>query len=83
MQRILSSQITHIILLLILLFVAVVMSFSDARWRQQIQNFTFDNYNILKPRVASDRIAIIDIDEASLAEIGQMPDPAGGHEQHG
>ncbi|MCB1531756.1 MAG: adenylate/guanylate cyclase domain-containing protein [Alphaproteobacteria bacterium] len=75
MQRILSSQITHIILLLILLFVAVVMSFSDARWRQQIQNFTFDNYNILKPRVASDRIAIIDIDEASLAEIGQMPWP--------
>ena len=75
MRRLLYSQFFHIVLLLALLMVTVVLSFSDARWREQVRNFTFDNYNILKPREPSDRIAIIDIDEASLAEVGQMPWP--------
>lgn len=75
MSRVLSSQIFHIIMLLILLAAAVGLSFSNARWREQIRNFTFDNYNIVKPRVASDNIVVIDIDEASLAEVGQMPWP--------
>lgn len=75
MHRLLHSQLFHTFLLLALLLGAVVMSFSQARWREQVRNFSFDNYNIIKPRQPSDRIAIVDIDEASLAEIGQMPWP--------
>ncbi len=75
MKKITHSQLFHTILLFALLLAAVVLSFSHARWREQIRNFTFDNYNIMKPRVASDRVAIIDIDETSLAQIGQMPWP--------
>lgn len=75
MHRLAHSQFVHILLLLALLAATVMLSFSDTRWREQVRNFTFDNYNILKPRIPSDRIAIVDIDEASLAEVGQMPWP--------
>jgi adenylate cyclase len=74
-ERILTSQVMHLVLLLALLCVSITFSFSHARWREQIRNFTFDNYNIVKPREASDNIIIVDIDEASLARIGQMPWP--------
>ena len=74
-ERFLTNRLFQIILLLALLCVAVTFSFSNARWREQIRNFTFDNYNIIKPRQSSDDIVIVDIDEASLAQIGQMPWP--------
>src|SRR5689334_5781575 len=73
--RLITSRWIQIALLMVLLCVAVAFSFSHTRWREQIRNFTFDNYNIMKPRVASDDIVIIDIDEASLKKIGQMPWP--------
>lgn len=75
MKRLFSSHVVHITVLMILLCATVAMSFSNARWREQIRNFTFDNYNIMKPRIPSDNIVIVDIDEASLAEVGQMPWP--------
>lgn len=55
------------------LLVSVAFNFSNARWRDQIRNFTFDNYNIATPREASDAVVIVDIDEASLKAVGQMP----------
>jgi adenylate cyclase len=75
MNKILTNQWFHVALLTGALIFAVVLSFSDTRWREQIRNFTFDNYNIAKPRQNSDSIVIVDIDEASLREIGQMPWP--------
>ncbi|GJL86108.1 MAG: guanylate cyclase [Micavibrio sp.] len=75
MEKILTNQWVRVVILLMVLSLAVAFSFSHARWREQIRNFTFDNYNIIKPRIASDGIVIIDIDEASLKEIGQMPWP--------
>lgn len=75
MERIFTHKWFQIALLFVVLLFAVAFSFSDARWREQIRNFTFDNYNITKPRQASDNIVIVDIDEASLKEVGQMPWP--------
>lgn len=75
LQRILSNHFLQTLLLLVLLVGMSVLSFSHARWREQIRNFSFDQYNLLKPRVASDDIVVVDIDEASLAEVGQMPWP--------
>ena len=74
-DRLLTSQLFHIVLLLALLSVSVFFSISHARWREQIRNFTFDYYNIMQPRQDSDDIVIVDIDEASLAQVGQMPWP--------
>ena len=75
MNALFANRVFQIFLLLALLCVAVVFSFSDMRWREQIRNFTFDNYNILKPRVDAGAAVIVDIDEASLKAIGQMPWP--------
>lgn len=75
LTRLITSRWFQIILLLGLLGVAVAFSFSHTRWREQIRNFTFDNYNIMKPREASENIVIVDIDEASLKQYGQMPWP--------
>ncbi|MCF8495642.1 MAG: adenylate/guanylate cyclase domain-containing protein [Alphaproteobacteria bacterium] len=74
-ERFLTNRWLQTALLLALLCASVAFSFSHARWREQIRNFTFDNYNILKPRQSSDSIVIVDIDEASLKERGQMPWP--------
>src|SRR5690349_2960905 len=73
--RLITSRLFQIVLLLGLLCVAVAFSFSHTRWREQIRNFTFDNYNLMQPREASDDIIIVDIDEASLKKVGQMPWP--------
>lgn len=74
-ENILTNRWFQIILLLGVLSAAVMLSFSDMRWRSQIRNFTFDNYNLIKPRESSDKIVIVDIDEASLKAVGQMPWP--------
>ncbi len=75
MEKILTNRFFQMVLLLGLLCASIVFGYSQTRWREQIRNFTFDNYNIMKPRLASDSTVIIDIDEASLREIGQMPWP--------
>ena len=73
--RLLTSQIFHTALLLVLLFMAVFFSLVHTRWHEQIRNFTFDYYNIIKPREGSNDVVIVDIDEASLSKVGQMPWP--------
>jgi adenylate cyclase len=75
MESLLTNRWFQTSLLLTLLCVSIMFSFSNTRWREQIRNFTFDNYNMMEPRVPSDDTVIIDIDEASLKKIGQMPWP--------
>lgn len=75
MNALFSNRLFQFFLLLALLCAAVVFSFSNMRWREQIRNFTFDNYNIMKPRVDAGMAVIVDIDEASLKAVGQMPWP--------
>ena len=73
--KVFTSTWIQTVFLITLLCMLTLTSFSHTRWRQQIRNFAFDQYNIIKPRVASDAIAVVDIDEASLKHIGQMPWP--------
>ena len=75
MESLLTNRWFQTSLLLTLLCVSIAFSFSNTRWREQIRNFTFDNYNMMEPRVPSNDTVIIDIDEASLRKIGQMPWP--------
>lgn len=75
LERLLSNKFLQFIILFSLLIFAVTMSFSDARWRQQIRNFTFDNYNLFQPRESTGEVVIVDIDEASLKVAGQWPWP--------
>ncbi|AGH98588.1 CHASE2 domain-containing protein [Micavibrio aeruginosavorus] len=77
MMRLAINRWFHLCLLLVLVAVAVGLSFSNARWRQEIRHFTFDYYNILKPRDPGNNVVIVDIDEASMArpELGQWPWP--------
>jgi adenylate cyclase len=67
----------HVVALLAVLGAGLYVQSSDYAYRQQIQNFLFDNLNKTYPRKASDQVVILDIDEKSLdrPELGQWPWP--------
>jgi adenylate cyclase len=75
MIKLLTHKWTHFLILLILLFAAVYFSGSPHDLRKRLQYATFDTYNKLKPRLPSDRVAIVDLDEESLKTLGQWPWP--------
>lgn len=75
MTRILTNKWTHFLVLLALLAASVYFSGSKHELRKRLQFATFDTYNKLQPRPPSDRVAIIDLDEASLVALGQWPFP--------
>ena len=57
MNALFANRVFQIFLLLALLCVAVVFSFSDMRWREQIRNFTFDNYNSIAAQAKTCHLA--------------------------
>jgi adenylate cyclase len=60
----------------VLLFALVPLRLADPRPLQEVRVRTFDLFQVLRPRVQTARpVAIVDIDEASLKEIGQWPWP--------
>ncbi len=65
----------HYIFLLALLFVSLVFSDSQNSLRLRLQNGVFDQFNVLYPRQVSEKVIIVDIDEASLEHLGQWPWP--------
>ncbi len=73
MIRFLTNKWIHIVLLLFVLVIAVFFSGSDQEFRKRLQYTTFDGFNKLYPREASDRVTIVDIDEESLKKLGQFP----------
>lgn len=75
MSRFLTNPWVHVVFLLGLLGAAVYFSGSPHELRQRLQYATFDTYNKLHPRAASDKIAIVDLDEPSLVQMGQWPWP--------
>lgn len=75
MLKLLNHKWTHFFILLTLLVGAVYYSGSQQELRKRLQYATFDTYNKLKPRPASDRVAIVDLDEESLKVLGQWPWP--------
>jgi adenylate cyclase len=61
---------------LLLLFGLVPLRIWDPRLLTEVRLRTFDLYQVLRPRVQKQRpVTIVDIDEASLREIGQWPWP--------
>lgn len=74
-MRFLTNKWMHFLVLLALLASAVYFSGSQHELRKRLQYGTFDTYNKLQPRPASDRVAIVDLDEASLKTLGQWPFP--------
>jgi len=73
MIKLLTNKWIHILVLFAMLVGAVYFSGSNHEIRKRLQYATFDTYNKLKPRDATDKIAIIDIDEESLKTMGQWP----------
>lgn len=74
-MRLFTNKWTHFLVLLGLLGASVYFSGSHHELRKRLQYATFDTYNKLKPRPPSDRVAIVDLDEASLKKLGQWPFP--------
>lgn len=75
MIKMFTHKWVHFFLLLALLAGAVYFSGSHHELRKRLQYATFDTYNKIAPRPASDRVAIIDLDEESLKTLGQWPWP--------
>jgi adenylate cyclase len=60
----------------VLLFALVPLRLLDPRPLEEVRLRTFDLFQVLRPREQTMRpVAIVDIDEASLKEIGQWPWP--------
>ncbi len=72
-MRFLTNKISHIIFLLLILILAVNFSDSSHELRKRIQYLTFDVFNRMHERPATDDVVIVDIDEASLKQVGQWP----------
>jgi len=61
---------------ILLLFALVPLRLADPRPLQELRARTFDFFQVLRPRPQEIRpVVIVDIDEASLKEIGQWPWP--------
>ena len=61
---------------LLLLFALVELRHVDPRPLEELRLRTFDLFQVLRPRQQTIRpVVIVDIDEASLKEIGQWPWP--------
>lgn len=75
MIRIFTRRSIQFAILLALLLTATWFSGAQSPWLQRLQYLTFDTFNKLKPRQATDSVVIVDIDEDSLAVLGQWPWP--------
>jgi adenylate cyclase len=61
---------------LVLLFALVPLRIADPRPLEEARLRTFDMFQVLRPREQTSRpVVIVDIDEASLRELGQWPWP--------
>jgi len=58
------------------LVLVLALPFAGQNLLDRLRNIAFDSYQRIEPRQqAGDAVAIVDIDEASIAEIGQWPWP--------
>jgi serine phosphatase RsbU (regulator of sigma subunit) len=60
----------------VLLAALAVLIWLEPRWNLRLQSAWFDTYQMLKPRaIASTPVTVVEIDEKSLARLGQWPWP--------
>ena len=71
-----KTQILAVIFGLVLVLLLAMLRANDGFIPQTIRHLTFDQYQRLAPRKKSNQpVRVVDIDEASLAKIGQFPWP--------
>ena len=75
MFKIFSKLYARIIILALCLGAMIISLDETTGIKLRISNLVFEAYIKLKPRPADDKIIFIDIDDASLAQIGQWPWP--------
>jgi adenylate cyclase len=75
MIKVLTNRWFHMALLFFLLLAAVYYSGSKHDLRTRLQYATFDTFNKILPRPATDQVVIVDLDEESIKELGQWPWP--------
>lgn len=75
MGRIVHSRWVHFFLLSFLVTMAAVYSFSEVRWRREMQYLVFDGFNSFYPREKQGEVIIVNLDDDSLKKIGQWPWP--------
>ncbi len=75
MNFFLNHKLTHIAILISLLLGLVYFSGSQHEGRKRLQYITFDTFNRWHPREPTQDIVIVDLDEQSLAHMGQWPWP--------
>lgn len=65
----------HVVILLLLLALSIGFSGSTHSLRVELQYGVFDQFNKWYPREPTEKVIIVDIDEASLQRYGQWPWP--------
>lgn len=75
MMRLLTNRWVHFLVLAALLAAAVYGSGSSHDLRKRLQYATFDTFNRIHPRPATDKVVIVDLDEESVKKLGQWPWP--------
>jgi len=72
-NRLLTHRWAHFLILFAVLIYAVFFVSPDNETRQRLQFIIFDQYTKAVPRPDSDSVRILDIDDESLAVVGQWP----------
>ncbi len=74
-DRLATNKWLHFVLLGVLLVGACMLTLSENRYVKNMQYVSFDTFNKWYPRQATDKVVVLDIDEASLLVLGQWPWP--------
>lgn len=75
MIRFLTNRAVQVGILLALLLAATWFSGTESPLLSRLQYGTFDTFNKIMPRTPADGVTIVDIDEDSIAQLGQWPWP--------
>ncbi len=75
MQKILINPVFRIVILSLLLCGLVGVAINETDIKNRISNMVFEAYMKAKPRPSSGQIVFVDIDDASLQQLGQWPWP--------
>lgn len=77
LRRMVVNRWVHMVLLLGVMGLAVMGRVQDHDWAKSLRFIAFDTLNQFYPRISTDHVVMIDIDELSMAqaELGQWPWP--------
>lgn len=79
MQKLLTSRLLHVLILVLFLMMLIFVRVGDPGWLQLARFRAFDMYNKFQPREPLNNVVIVDIDESSLREENQGQWPWSRH----